>query len=62
MSKTNKLLNNHELYKSFYRSIDRTQIEFIKVKGHTKKTDKDLMDKVFTLVDKASRSALRDNI
>ena len=61
-SKTNKQIKNHELYKEFYKSMDLMQVEFIKVKGHKKKSDKDEIDKIFTLVDKASRSALRDNI
>lgn len=62
ISKTNKLIKNHELYKELYKNIDLTQVEFVKVKGHKKKSEKDNIDKIFTLVDKASRSALRDNL
>ena len=61
LSKTNKPIKNRELYKEFYKRLDATQVEFVKVKGHKKKNDKDEMDKLFTLVDRASRSALRDN-
>ncbi|MFA6190973.1 MAG: RNase H family protein [Sulfurimonas sp.] len=60
-SKTNKLIRNHELYKEFYKKIDLTESKFIKVKGHIKKSHKDEIDKIFTLVDKASRAALREN-
>ena len=60
LSKTNKPIKNRELYKEFYEKVDSTHLEFIKVKGHKKTNDKDEIDKIFTLVDKASRSALRD--
>jgi len=58
-SKTNKQIKNHILYKEFYKKMDLINVEFIKVKGHKKKSDKDKIDKIFTLVDKASRLALR---
>lgn len=54
-----KLIANHELYKAFYIFVDTLKCSFVKVKGHKKEDDKDLVDKVFTLVDKASREALR---
>ncbi len=59
LSRTNKLIKNHALYKEFYESIDKIQSNFIKVKGHRKKSSKDVIDTIFTLVDKASRAALR---
>jgi ribonuclease HI len=59
MSNTNKLIKNHELYKEFYRMSDILDCEFVKVKGHKKKEKKDEIDRIFTLVDKASRTALR---
>lgn len=61
LSRTDKLIKNHELYKEFYKKIDLTESEFVKVKGHKKKNSKDEIDKIFTLVDKASRVALREN-
>lgn len=60
MSKKNTLIRNHELYKKFYKITDRYDCDFIKVKGHKKTEDKDLIDIFFTLVDKASREALRE--
>ena len=54
-----KQIKNHELYKDFYKLIDILNCEFIKVKGHKKKSTKDDIDKIFTLVDKATRNALR---
>ncbi|MFA6138072.1 MAG: RNase H family protein [Sulfurimonas sp.] len=62
ISATNKLLKNHELYKEFYKIIDKTESQFIKVKGHMKKSAKDEIDTIFTLVDKASRAALREKM
>lgn len=60
-TKTGKLLKNHEFYKEFFSLIDKIDCEFIKVKGHKKTSLKNDIDKVFTLVDKASRNALRES-
>lgn len=60
LSRTNKRIKNHELYKAFYKITDLLDCEFVKVKGHKKKETKDEIDKIFTLVDKASRNALRE--
>jgi len=60
-SSKGKLLNNHELYKQFYKKIDTLNCEFIKVKGHKPSKEKDLIDNLFTLVDKGSRDKLREN-
>lgn len=57
---TNKLLKNHELYKEFYLLLDSLHCEFIKVKGHKKSKEKDEIEKIFTLVDRASRKKLRE--
>jgi len=59
-SKTNKCINNHLLYKEFFILQDKYSCEFIKVKGHKQKSQKDEVDKIFTLVDKSSRNALRE--
>lgn len=56
----NRLINNHELYKEFYKTTDRLNCEFVKVKGHKLSHTKDEIDRLFTLVDKASRKALRE--
>jgi ribonuclease HI len=58
-SKKNKRLKNYELYKEFYRITDQLDCEFVKVKGHEISNQKDDIDRFFTLVDRASRKALR---
>ena len=61
-SKKNKRLNNYELYQEFYRMADQLDCEFVKVRGHQVSHQKDDIDKIFTLVDRASRNALRDAV
>lgn len=60
-SKNGKLLNNHTLYKEFFRMTDNLDCEFIKVSGHKPSKHKDDIDRIFTLVDRASRNALRED-
>ena len=57
-----KLIRNHELYKEFFKKIDSIDCEFFKVKGHKKASTKNEIDKIFTLVDRATRDALREVI
>ena len=57
-----KLIKNHELYKDFFKLIDNLDCEFIKVKGHKKSSTKDEVDEIFTLVDRATRNALRNSL
>ncbi|MBV1909321.1 MAG: hypothetical protein KUG78_08360 [Kangiellaceae bacterium] len=59
-SSKNKRLNNYELYQEFYQFISDLDCEFIKVAGHQKSSEKDRIDKLFALVDRASRRALRE--
>lgn len=59
-SKKNKLLNNHDLYQAFFKLIDMMDCRFVKVRGHKISNQKDYIDKIFTLVDRASRKALRN--
>lgn len=58
-AKNGKLLNNHELYKQFYQLTDNLNISFTKIRGHSPSTKKSDVDLIFTLVDRASRNALR---
>jgi len=58
-SKKNKRLNNYELYQEFYRITDQLDCKFIKVRGHQVSNQKNDIDRLFTLVDRASRNALR---
>jgi ribonuclease HI len=59
-SKNNKLLNNYELYQEYYRMTDQLDCEFVKVRGHQVSNQKNDIDSLFTLVDRASRNALRE--
>jgi ribonuclease HI len=58
-SKQNRRIANWELYKAFYRLTDELNIEIKKVSGHKRTSMKDNIDRLFTLVDRASRNALR---
>lgn len=60
MTKKNIHIKNYRLYKRFFILTKRYECDLIKVKGHKKNEDKDLVDNFFTLVDKASREALRE--
>ncbi len=61
LSKNNKLLNNHRLYKEFYRLIDQLDLKLVKVSGHQAFNKKEDIDIFFTLVDKASRKAMKED-
>jgi len=58
-SKKNRRLKDYELYQEFYRMTDQLNCKFVKVRGHKVSSQKDDIDRLFTLVDRASRSALR---
>ncbi len=58
-AKNGKLLNNHELYKQFYQLTDNFNITFTQIRGHTPSNRKSHLDRIFSLVDRASRNALR---
>lgn len=55
-----KLLNHHELYREFFKITEQIECDFVKVEGHQAKRSKDQYDHLFTLVDRASRQALRN--
>jgi len=58
-SKQNRRITNWELYQAFYRLTDELNIEITKVGGHKRTSTKDNIDRLFTLVDRASRNAVR---
>ncbi len=58
-AKNNKRLTNYELYKKFYSMIDRLDCRIVKVRGHLPAHQKEDVDRLFTLVDRAARQALR---
>ncbi len=60
-SSKNKQLNNYALYQEFYRLTSVLNCEFVKVLAHQPSHQKNGIDKLFALVDQASRSALRED-
>jgi ribonuclease HI len=58
-SKTGGLLNHAELYQEFFALTDLLDYTLVKVKGHRRSHQKSPADRMFTLVDRASRQALR---
>ena len=58
-SSKNKPLNNAELYQTFYQLNTKLNFTLVKVAGHQQAHLKDAIDRLFTLVDKAARQALR---
>ena len=59
-SAKNNYIRNYKLYQEFYRLTDQFDCDFIKVRGHKQSGQKDDVDRIFTLVDRASRNALRE--
>lgn len=60
-SAANKPIINAKLYQEFYQRTDPLDYEFLKVRGHKLSDQKEKIDRLFTLVDRASRKALRQN-
>ena len=58
-TRNGKRLKNHELYKQFFQCTDNLNITFTQIKGHTPASRKSNLDMIFSLVDRASRKALR---
>lgn len=61
-SNKNIRLNNFELYQEFYQLIDQLDCKLVKMLGHQPSRQKNDIEKFFTLVDRASRKALREDI
>jgi ribonuclease HI len=60
-TKNSRRINNYELYREFFRITDLMDCEFVKVRGHQPTKQKNEIHRLFTLVDRASRSAMRKN-
>ena len=58
-SKSGKRIRNHELYREFFESIEKFDIQFHLLSGHKPSRSKGHIDEVFSFVDRASRHALR---
>ena len=61
-SKKDKPILHADLYRKFYKLTDQLNCTFKKVEGHLPSRKKTQMDKIFALVDKASRKALRERL
>ncbi len=59
-SSKNKRLNNYELYQEFYRLTSIIKCTLVKVVGHQASRKKNEINRLFGLVDQASRRALRE--
>jgi len=59
-SRNGRALNDYQLYQEFYRMTDPLDYQLIKVQGHQQSNQKTVVDQIFTLVDRASRQALRE--
>ena len=57
--KTNLALKNASLYRSFYEFHDELGFEVIKVKGHTRSCSRNVVDNIFSFIDKEARKALK---
>ncbi|MEE9368113.1 MAG: RNase H family protein [Pontiella sp.] len=61
-SKAGVQLKHAELYQDFFRMTDSLNFTLVKVKGHNRSHQKSQIDQLFTLVDRASRRALRTEL
>ncbi|MFW6271820.1 MAG: ribonuclease HI [Desulfosalsimonas sp.] len=60
-SKSGRPYNHGDLYKEFFKWTDCINFRVIKVSGHSPDITKSKTDKIFSLVDKASRNALKNS-
>lgn len=58
-SKEGRQNRNHEVYQDFFDCVEGLEIQFRLISGHKPSQSKNQMDEIFSLVDRASRSALR---
>ena len=59
-AKSGRPINNADLYREFFQKTNRINCEIIKIKGHKKTRLKSNIDRLFSLVDRASRNAVRE--
>ncbi len=55
-----KRLSNTDLYQQFFKCVDQRNCQFFKLDGHKPQCAKSHLDRLIALVDKSSRSALRE--
>ena len=58
-NKTNRLLRNAALYRNFYTFYDELQYKVVKVAGHSRSHSHDTVHRIFSLVDREARKALK---
>lgn len=58
-SRKNVRLKNYQLYQNYFSMIDQIGPELVKVRGHQAASQKNDIDRLFSLVDRASRNSLR---
>lgn len=61
LTKRNNPVRHADLYREFFHLTDQIDCTFVKVKGHRVSRQKTDIDRLFTLVDRAARQALRDH-
>ncbi|MDF7800399.1 hypothetical protein P4C99_13055 [Pontiellaceae bacterium B1224] len=61
LTRQNKPVRHADLYRTFFMLTDPIDCTFIKVKGHRVSHEKTNIDRLFTLVDRAARQALRSD-
>ena len=61
-SRGGKKMRNHELYREFFDFIKKFDIQFRLLSGHMRFKEKDQIDEIFSIVDRASRNALRSDM
>ncbi len=57
--RTGRPLKNTSLYRKFYEHHDALKFDVIKVKGHAPASDHDTAQRLFSLIDKKARNALK---
>ncbi len=60
-SRKNVRFSQADLYREFYQITNEIDCEFIKIEGHKPSNQKNAIDHLFALADKASRKALRED-
>ncbi len=58
-SKSGRPRRNATLYQAFFQLIDLRDLKLVKVKGHKSVAQRDDVDRLFSLVDRAARKACR---
>lgn len=58
-SRNGRRIRNFELYQEFFEKVEKFDIKFQQVEGHSPSRLKNSVDEIFSLVDRASRNALR---